>query len=54
MCTACVSQGLLYVGGAVGTLRVMAARAEHKRAAARGELDEPVEAGRERVGEPSG
>lgn len=28
---ACVGQGIVYVGGAVGALRVMAARAEHRR-----------------------
>jgi hypothetical protein len=27
----CVAQGITYVGGATGTLRVMAARAEMKR-----------------------
>lgn len=31
MCAACVAQGITYVGGAVGSLRLMAARAEHKR-----------------------
>jgi hypothetical protein len=31
MCAACVAQGITYVGGAVGTLRLMAARAEHNR-----------------------
>jgi hypothetical protein len=31
MCAACVGQGVLYVGGAVGALRVMAARAERSR-----------------------
>jgi hypothetical protein len=31
VCAACVAQGIVYVGGAVGSLRVMAARAEAKR-----------------------
>lgn len=31
MCAACVSQGLLYVGGAAGALRVMAARSKARR-----------------------
>lgn len=44
MCTACVAQGIVYVGGAVGTLRVMAARAEHKRKAKAEELPEGGEA----------
>lgn len=39
MCAACVAQGITYVGGAVGTLRLMAARAEHKRQRSRD--DEP-------------
>jgi hypothetical protein len=45
---ACVGQGALYVGGAVGALRVMAARAEIKRRGVRGpeaaDQPEPVEA----------
>lgn len=32
MCATCVAQGVVYLGGAVGSLRVMAARAEVKRA----------------------
>jgi hypothetical protein len=35
MCAACVAQGTVYVGGAVGTLRLMAARAAWKRAGSR-------------------
>ncbi|MDZ7674837.1 MAG: hypothetical protein U5K30_07205 [Acidimicrobiales bacterium] len=31
MCATCVSQGVLYVGGAVGTLRIMAHRAARRR-----------------------
>ena len=31
MCAACVAQGSLYVGSAVGALRLMATRAEMKR-----------------------
>lgn len=31
MCATCVAQGTLYVGGAVGALRLMAARASAKR-----------------------
>jgi hypothetical protein len=31
MCATCVAQGVVYLGGAVGSLRVMAARAEAKR-----------------------
>ena len=31
MCAACVAQGTVYVGGAVVTLRVMAARAAARR-----------------------
>jgi hypothetical protein len=31
MCAACVAQGIGYVGGAVGSLRVMAGRASTKR-----------------------
>lgn len=38
MCVACVAQGSLYLGGAVGALRVMAARAQ----AARGRDGQPA------------
>jgi len=31
MCAACVAQGVTYVGGALTTLQVMAARAKSKR-----------------------
>jgi hypothetical protein len=31
MCATCVAQGVVYLGGAVGSLRVMAARAEARR-----------------------
>jgi hypothetical protein len=31
MCAACVAQGITYVGGALGSLQVMAARAKAKR-----------------------
>ena len=31
MCAACVAQGITYVGGALGGLQVMAARAKAKR-----------------------
>jgi hypothetical protein len=31
VCAACVAQGVTYVGGALGTLRLMAARAETRR-----------------------
>ena len=58
MCTACVAQGIAYVGGAVGTLRVMAARAEHRRKAKAVEAhgpEEPVDvAATEPVGRASG
>jgi hypothetical protein len=41
---ACVGQGAVYVGGAIGALRVMAARAEAKRgAAADSERPQPQE-----------
>ena len=33
MCVNCVAQGAVYLGGAVGGLQVMAARARHKRLA---------------------
>ena len=33
MCVNCVAQGIVYVGGAVGGLQVMAHRARHKRLA---------------------
>jgi len=32
MCASCVAQGVVYVGGAVAGLQVMAARARHRRA----------------------
>jgi hypothetical protein len=51
MCAACVAQGVTYVGGAVGALQVMRARARH-RLAQRGssaesadDLDAPEPAG---------
>jgi hypothetical protein len=31
MCATCVAQGIAYIGGALGTLRLMAARAEARR-----------------------
>lgn len=31
MCAACVAQGIVYVGGALGGLQVMAARAKARR-----------------------
>jgi hypothetical protein len=31
MCAACVAQGIAYVGGALGSLQVMAARAKARR-----------------------
>ena len=49
MCTACVAQGITYVGGAVVSLRVMAARAQAKRLrAAAVDDDEDVAAAAER------
>jgi hypothetical protein len=41
MCAACVAQGTLYVGGAVGALRAMAARAEMKRRASEPPIEHP-------------
>ena len=45
MCAACVAQGVVYVGGALTGLQVMAARARNRRPAARPapEGAEPVE-----------
>lgn len=34
MCAACVAQGIAYVGGALGGLQVMAARAKARRVTA--------------------
>jgi poly(3-hydroxybutyrate) depolymerase len=36
VCANCVAQGVVYVGGAVAGLQVMAARARHRRADASG------------------
>jgi hypothetical protein len=40
MCANCVAQGSLYVGGALGALRVMGARARARRAAGARPADE--------------
>jgi len=44
MCAACVAQGITYVGGALGSLQVMAARAKARRrggADADADVDDP-------------
>lgn len=40
MCAACVTQGIAYVGAAVGGLQVMAARARASRGGAAGRADD--------------
>jgi hypothetical protein len=40
MCAACVAQGIAYVGGAVGGLQVMAARAKARRRSNEPQQDE--------------
>lgn len=51
MCAACVAQGAVYVGGAVGSLRVMAARASSKRRRAEAEAEaDPTGVADETVG----
>jgi hypothetical protein len=49
MCATCVAQGVFYVGGAVGGLRVMAFRAKVKRLAGEAaKTAEPAEPGEPR------
>lgn len=42
MCAACVAQGITYVGGALGSLQVMAARAKAKRKKPEEREEEPA------------
>ena len=52
MCVSCVAQGIVYVGGAVGGLQVMAHRARHKRLAQ--QEPDAADADDELVGAPGG
>jgi hypothetical protein len=54
MCAACVAQGSVYLGGAVVSLRVMAAKGAHARSRAGRRRDDDTAEPREDEPDPNG